>query len=89
MATNAKSTAKKSTDSGARAVAERVIEAAKKAGYTYLDATEQAGERVASLQQSVGEASRIGWVSALTGAQADVTRDLTQGYVSSSRKLIG
>jgi hypothetical protein len=89
MATKAKSTAKESNGSIPRALADRVVETARKAGHTYLDVAEQAGERVASLQQSVGEASRIGWVSALSGAQADVTRDLTEGYVSSGRKLIG
>lgn len=87
MATQAKT--RKSADSGVQALADRVAEAARNAGHSYLDTTQATAKRVAELQQSIGEASRIELISTVADAQANVTRDVTEAYVSAGRKLIG
>jgi hypothetical protein len=87
MATQAKT--RKSADSGVQALADRVVEAARDAGNSYLDTTEATAKRVADLQQSIGKASRVELISTVADAQANVTRDVTEAYVSAGRKLIG
>jgi hypothetical protein len=87
MATQAKTTTSKS--SAAQAVPDRVLEVAREAGHGLLDTAEQAGKRVAELQKSLGELSRVELISTVTGAQADVTRDVVKAYVLTGRKLIG
>jgi hypothetical protein len=88
MATQAKSNSR-STGFGAQDLVERVVDVARQAGHSYLDATERAAENVAKLQASAGEASRIEPISAVTGAQADVTRGVADAYVSAGRRIIG
>jgi hypothetical protein len=87
MATQAKT--RKSADSGVQALADRIVEAARGAGNSYLDTTEATAKRVAELQKSVGEATRVELISTVADAQANLTRDVTDAYVSAGRKLIG
>jgi hypothetical protein len=87
MATKAKSTSSKSTRT--QDLPDRVLEAVREAGHDFLDTAEQAGKRVAALQESVGEASRVELISTVTGTQADVTREVVDAYVSAGRRLIG
>jgi hypothetical protein len=70
-------------------LADRVVETARKAGNRYLDATAQTADRVAELQAKAGEASPVEFVSTVAEAQAGITRDVAQAYVSAGRKLIG
>jgi hypothetical protein len=76
-------------DSGVQALAEHVVVAARRAGHAYLDSTEEAVNRLADLQVSVGQASRVDLVSDLAAVQADVSRDVGRAYVSAGRSLIG
>ena len=87
MATQTKTTTGKSTD--AQAVRDRVLEVAREAGHGLLDTAEQAGRRIAELQDRVGELSGVGPISPAAGAQADVTRDVFKAYASAGRNLIG
>jgi hypothetical protein len=87
VATQTKTTSSKSTD--AQAVPGRVLEVAREAGHGLLDKAEQAGTRVAELQESVGERSGVELISTATGAQAGVTRNVVKAYVSVGRKLVG
>ena len=87
MATQAKT--KKTADSGVQALADRVFEAARGAGHSYLDTAETTAKRVAELQKSIGQATRIELISTVADAQANVTRDVAEAYVSAGRKLIG
>jgi hypothetical protein len=87
MATQAKT--RKSADSGVQALADRIVEAARGAGNSYLDTTETTAKRVADIQQSIGKAIRVELISTVADAQANVTRDVTEAYVSAGRKLIG
>ena len=87
MATQTKTRSSKST--GGQTVPDRVLEGAREAGHGVLDATEQAGKRIAELQEGVGELGRVELIATVSGAQADVTRDVVKAYVSTGRKLIG
>jgi hypothetical protein len=87
VATQTKTTTSKSTD--AQAVPDRVLEVAREAGHGLLDTVEQAGKRIAELQERVGELSGVEPISTATGAQADVTRDVVKAYASAGRKLMG
>jgi hypothetical protein len=88
MATQARKSTSRS-GYGAEALVERAVDVARQAGHNYLDATERAADNVAKFQVSVGQASRIEPISAVTGVQADVTRGVAETYVSAARKLIG
>jgi hypothetical protein len=66
-----------------------VVEVVRNAGRSYLDAAEQAVDRVAELQERVAEASPFGWASSLTRFQAGLSRDVAGAYASAGRKLIG
>jgi len=86
MATQAKTRTSKSTD--AQALPGRVLQVAREAGHGLLDTAEQTGKRIAELQESVGEASGVELIST-AGAQAGVTRNVVNAYVSAGRKLVG
>jgi hypothetical protein len=89
MATQTKSTTKKSASNGVEGLAERVADFARKTSLTYLDTAETASYRVADLQQQIGGTSPIKWIADATETQAEVMREITQAYVSAGRKLIG
>jgi hypothetical protein len=50
---------------------------------------EATAKRVAELQKSIGEATQVELISTVADAQANLTRDVTDAYVSAGRKLIG
>jgi hypothetical protein len=86
MASQTKSSTSKS---GAGDIFEFVLDAPRKAGKAHLDTTKWAADRVAELQRQAGDATSIDWIADIAGAQADVTRDVAQAYVSAGRKLVG
>jgi hypothetical protein len=86
MASQTKTTTSKS---GAQDIFDFVLDTPRKAGHAYLDTTEWAADRVSDLQRRAGDATSIEWIADITGAQADVTRDVAQAYVSAGRKLVG
>jgi hypothetical protein len=67
---------------------ERVIEATRNAGHTYLDAYEKTLRGIASYEEKVAEASQVEWLSALLTAQADFTREIAKASTASARELL-
>ncbi|MGE5636222.1 MAG: hypothetical protein ACM3UV_04675 [Nocardioidaceae bacterium] len=67
---------------------ERILEASKKAGTTYVDAYEKTLKTIADFQERVGEASPVEWVTSLTNAQADLLRNFAEAYVGAARKAL-
>jgi vacuolar-type H+-ATPase subunit E/Vma4 len=67
---------------------ERIIDSSRKAGQAYLDSYEKVLKSIADFEERVGSATQVEWVSAVTQAQADFTRDLAKIYTSSARDLL-
>jgi hypothetical protein len=67
---------------------ERMLEAGRKAGQAYLDTAEKTFNGIADLQLKVADASQVEWISTVASAQAALTRELTQAYVSTGRELL-
>ena len=89
MATQTKSTTKKSASNGVEGIVERVVDFTRKTSLNYLDTAETASYRVADFQQQLAGQSPVKWIGDVTEAQADVMREVTQAYASAGRKLIG
>jgi hypothetical protein len=88
MATQAKSKSQP-TSTKPQGLVEQVVELPRRAAHSYLDAAEWAGDQVAELQKSIGNASQVEFVSSAARAQADITRDVVEAYVSAGRRVIG
>jgi hypothetical protein len=67
---------------------ERVIEATRKTGSTYLDAYEKTLRGIADYEEKVAGASQVEWLSALLTAQADFTREIAKATTASARELL-
>jgi major membrane immunogen (membrane-anchored lipoprotein) len=67
---------------------ENIVDSARRAGGAYLDGYERTLKSIADYQEKVGSESQVDWVSTLTKAQADFTRDVTKIYTSAARDLI-
>jgi hypothetical protein len=88
-------TATKSTDQRVyeateriRDLNERIIDSSRKAGQAYLDAYENVLKSIADFEERVGGSSQVEWVSAMTQAHADFTRELARIYTASARDLL-
>ena len=71
-----------------RELNERIVASTKKAGNVTLDTYDSAARTIAEYTEKIGDASPIEWVSTLTRAQADFTRDLTSAYTKAARTLL-
>ncbi len=71
-----------------RELNERIVASTKKAGNVTLDTCDSAASTIAEYTEKIGDASPIEWVSTLTRAQADFTRDLTTAYTKAARTLL-
>jgi hypothetical protein len=71
-----------------RELNERIIDSSRKAGKAYLDSYEKVLNSIADFEERVGKASQIDWVSAITQAQADFTREVAGIYAGSARDLL-
>jgi hypothetical protein len=67
-----------------RTLNERIIEAGRKAGGTYLDVYEQSLRSIADLSERAGQ-SRVEWITAVVNAQADFMREMAKTYASARR----
>ena len=67
---------------------ERILESSKKAGSTYLDIYEKTLNSIADYQEKAGEQSQVDWVSTMTKAQADFTRQLASAYSNAARSML-
>jgi hypothetical protein len=67
---------------------ERIIEASRKAGNTYLDGYEKTLRGIADYEEKVAESSQVEWLSTLLNAQADFTREIAKATTASARELL-
>jgi hypothetical protein len=89
---------KKATDAAAgvdelveqvRQLNERIIEAGRRSGETYLQSYQQLLKTVADVQEEAGKASPWDWVTTMATAQANFTRDIAEAYAAAGRRLQG
>ncbi len=71
-----------------RELNERVIENGRKAGLASLDLYEKTLKSIADMQQSVGDASQVQWLSQIAAAQANFTREMAETYTSAAREFL-
>jgi hypothetical protein len=71
-----------------REMNERILSSAKKAGAVTVDTYDSTLHTFADYTEKIGAASPIEWVSTITKAQADFTRDLTTAYTKAARTLL-
>jgi len=91
VAKGSKSTSGSAAEATARRVRslnERIVRSAKRGGEASLAAYEDLLKTVADTQEAVGERSAQ-WVTAVTKAQADFTREVAEASPSAARKLGG
>jgi hypothetical protein len=67
-----------------RQLNERIIEAGRKAGGSYLDVYEQSLRTMADLSERAGQ-SQVEWVTAVVNAQADFMREMAKTYAAARR----
>jgi hypothetical protein len=72
-----------------RQLNERIIEASRRSGETYLQSYQQLLKTVADVQEEAGKASPWDWVTAMATAQANFTRDIAEAYAAAGRRLQG
>lgn len=70
------------------ALNERWLDAGKTAAKQYVDVSEQAFNGLADLQEKVAQSTRVDWIAAVGGAQANLTRELTAVYTRAARELV-
>jgi hypothetical protein len=71
-----------------RELNERILEASRKAGNTYVDAYEKTLNAIADFQERVGEASPVEWVTTMANTQADLLRNFAEAYTDAARKAL-
>jgi hypothetical protein len=72
-----------------RQLNERIIEAGRRSGETYLQSYQQLLKTVADVQEEAGKASPWDWVTTMATAQANFTRDIAEAYAAAGRRLQG
>ena len=72
-----------------RQLNERIIEASRSSGETYLQSYQQLLKTVADVQEEAGKASPWDWVTTMATAQANFTRDIAEAYAAAGRRLQG
>jgi hypothetical protein len=72
-----------------RQLNERIIEASRSSGETYLQSYQQLLKTVADVQEEAGKASPWDWVTTMATAQANFTRDIAEAYAAAGRRMQG
>jgi hypothetical protein len=67
---------------------EKIIEAAKGAGNSSLDAYEKALTSILDLENRIAGASQLEWVSAVAKAHTNFVTELTNTYTKAARSLL-
>jgi hypothetical protein len=65
------------------------LEGVKQLTVAYCDSYEKLARGVAESVQQVGKATNVEWIAAVTGAQANLVREVSAAYADSTRKLVG
>src|SRR5689334_25092593 len=71
-----------------RELNERLIDGAKAAGSTALDAYEKTLQNMVDFEEKVAGASQLDWVSALAQAHAGFVRDMSAAYTKAAREVL-
>ena len=71
-----------------RKLNERIIDSSKQAGEDTLNAYAKTLENIAELQENLGKASQLDWLTTFATAQANFTRDLAEAVTAAARKLV-
>ena len=71
-----------------REINEQVLEIGRKAGLEFLDAYEQMLRNFADYQDKVADASQVDWITNLTRAQANFTREVSGAYAKAARDAL-
>ena len=71
-----------------RELNEKLIDGAKAAGTTALDAYEKTLQSMVDFEEKVAGASQLDWVSALAQAHAGFVRDMTAAYTKAAREVL-
>jgi hypothetical protein len=72
-----------------RQLNERIIDAGRRSGETYLQSYQQLLKTVADVQEEAGKASPWDWVTTMATAQANFTRDIAEAYAAAGRRVQG
>ena len=67
---------------------ERIVENARKAGNTYLDAYESMLNTIVGYQEGLADATPVDWIQRMIEAQANVTREIGNLYASTARSAL-
>jgi hypothetical protein len=67
---------------------DQVVKSVREASSMYLDSYEQAIDRTIEFELKVAEHSQQEWLKNLIQAQADVTREFTNSYMTAARSLL-
>ena len=71
-----------------RKLNERIIDSSKQAGEDTLNAYAKTLENIAELQENLGKASQLDWLTTFATAQANFTRQLAEAVTAAARKLV-
>jgi hypothetical protein len=71
-----------------RELNERVLENARKAGITYLDAYESMLNTIVGYQEGIANAAPVDWLQRMLEAQANFTRQIGNIYAKSARDML-
>lgn len=71
-----------------RELNDRIVENARKAGDTYLDAYESMLNMIVSYQEGMAEAAPMDWMQQVIESQAKFTRDIGNMYASAAREAL-
>lgn len=64
------------------------LEIGRTAATQYVNLSEQAFNGLADLQEQLAQSTRVDWIAAVGGAQANLTRELTAAYTRAARELV-
>src|SRR3954471_812353 len=71
-----------------RELNERIIDASRKAGESYLDVYERSLKAMADFTEKSGETSNVEWLQNVANVQANFLRDMAKAYTDTARNLI-
>jgi hypothetical protein len=69
-------------------LAERLVDASKKAAAEYLTLTEKAAESFVDIERQIAAQTDVEWVASLIDAHAQFTADVSRVLVSAGRELV-
>jgi hypothetical protein len=71
-----------------RELNERAIAAARAAGASSLDAYEKALQSFVGVEERMADATKLEWVKAIVGAQAEFVQNISSVYLDAAREML-